>query len=716
MRFYLILYFLFLGISSFGQILPKHVISYGPEVCRSGEFTYAVTSDKEGILYFATDNGVLVYDGETWEIITIQNASVSALEFDTLRNRLWVGGLGNFGYLEKDIHTRFRYVCLSDSIKKTQAFKHVWQILCSRDKVTFMTSAAHFIVRDHQVTTRPLKETYIYEVDGVEYFSTIKGNLFIQEGETLKEIWNQSSITYEAIYHVLKLNNDNHLLVTPYDGVFIHHLPTHKIVRYKTPLNDLFINKPMYQLRQLNNDLLVVGTWRDGILITDLKGNLIDNITTEDGLFNNGVSDLSVDSFGKLWAATDYGISVIDLKTAWPNLRIHSEAKPKTFITALSVNQDSVRYWPESLSTLSYTRSPQNVRMYVATTGLEYMAAKPYKFRLDGYDTSWYVASDSRVQEYQKLPNGTYTFRVKSLNEVNSIPEATLTFKIREPWYIFLMDSIEYILIATAFIVALVFAFTYRLRASKKKLIALVAEKTRAIELHQQELIDINRNLMDANEELDTFLYRSSHDLISPVKSIKGLLTLMKMSVEERDTYIPLIEDRLNRLERILSEINEYVKNVKKEPVKSIFHIRELVVETWAELEFMPDARGITFEVLIDENLEIECDKGRWKMVISNLFANAVKYHNCTREHPFIRISVSREGLFLNVIVEDNGQGIKQEYQQRLFEMFYRANESSKGTGLGLFLVKKVVDSLKGTIKIDSTYLEGTRVEIRFLG
>jgi len=63
-------------------------------------------------------------------------------------------------------------------------------------------------------------------------------------------------------------------------------------------------------------------------------------------------------------------------------------------------------------------------------------------------------------------------------------------------------------------------------------------------------------------------------------------------------------------------------------------------------------------------------------------------------------------------VVEDNGQGIKLEHQPRLFEMFYRANESSKGTGLGLFLVKKVLASLKGEVTISSTYLEGTRVEI----
>jgi signal transduction histidine kinase len=63
-------------------------------------------------------------------------------------------------------------------------------------------------------------------------------------------------------------------------------------------------------------------------------------------------------------------------------------------------------------------------------------------------------------------------------------------------------------------------------------------------------------------------------------------------------------------------------------------------------------------------------------------------------------------------MVEDNGQGIKPEYQPRVFEMFYRANESSGGTGLGLFLVKKIIDQLNGIIRVESTFRMGTTVEI----
>jgi signal transduction histidine kinase len=108
----------------------------------------------------------------------------------------------------------------------------------------------------------------------------------------------------------------------------------------------------------------------------------------------------------------------------------------------------------------------------------------------------------------------------------------------------------------------------------------------------------------------------------------------------------------------------------------------------------------------------LDCDHERLKMVISNLLANSIKYHNTNRPDPFIRFIGKREDEIVRIVVEDNGQGIKEEHLSRLFDMFYRANENSNGTGLGLFLVKKNVLRMNGTINIKSVYTKGTKVEI----
>jgi signal transduction histidine kinase len=188
----------------------------------------------------------------------------------------------------------------------------------------------------------------------------------------------------------------------------------------------------------------------------------------------------------------------------------------------------------------------------------------------------------------------------------------------------------------------------------------------------------------------------------------------MKMSEEksEQEHYMHLMQDRIKRLEKIISEISMYVKSAKGKPIQKPFFLKELVNEVWAELEFMEGAYRITFAADIEDTFEIQSDRDRWKIVLSNLITNAIKYHDQKKEDPFIKISVIKEDQTIKVLVSDNGQGIEPKYQDRLFEMFYRATDASQGTGLGLFLVKKVVDSLRGTIQLQSDFKVGTRVEI----
>ncbi len=187
----------------------------------------------------------------------------------------------------------------------------------------------------------------------------------------------------------------------------------------------------------------------------------------------------------------------------------------------------------------------------------------------------------------------------------------------------------------------------------------------------------------------------------------------MRMSKEDNELYINLMDDRISRLENILQEINSYVKNVKRDAVRTKFNVKDLVDSVWASLEFLDNARSLRFEVAIDSGLVIESDREQWRMVINNLLTNAIKYHDTSKPSPYIKVTASAGGEEVHMVIEDNGQGIRQEHQPRLFDMFYRANEGSDGTGLGLFLVRKIVDRLGGKITLESEYGRGTTVHIR---
>lgn len=713
MRHFILSGFLLLTLFSHAQVSFKNIENYGPEIIRSGESVFSVTSDADGKLFFATDKGVLIYDGEKWQVIGLNNElGTRSVEYDSIRDRVWVGGLGTFGYLEKNTLQEYHYISLSDEEYAKKSFKKVWQIYYTPDSVTFTSYEGHFIVKNDIIVRNNITNSLLYVVDGIRYYSERDGKSTIYRNHSLSPIENLPG----NIFQVVKLDQDQHLIITQNEGVLVHQLSTGRVFPYQAPLNNLLKKYPIYTTVLIGDNLLVNTTYSHGILITDSKGNMIDQVTMDQGLISNYILDAELDRFGKLWLATDYGVSVVDIRSALPSLSLPKAELPKTMIKF--VRADSSIYAPNSGDSMYFNKKPDLLRFRYTLPGLSFISNHQYLVRLDGYDSTWKVAQHHDFDEYFNLPNGQYQFRVKARIDDIDTHEATIYFTINEPWYSWLFDVGPYVFISIGAIALLVLIITYRLQVSRMKLSTLVAEKTRELELREVDLIKMNQSLIEINSELDTFLYRSSHDLISPVKSVQGLISLMKLSKQnnkleiEHDRFIDLMENRMKRLENILTEISTYVKSSKREPVKSKFMFKDLISEVWAEVEFMEGAKGIDCDIKVDETLQIESDRDRWKMVLSNLITNAIKYSDQKKENPFIHISVKAERNAIKLAVEDNGQGIETKYQNRLFEMFYRATDSSNGTGLGLFLVKKVVDSLKGSIQLESDFQVGTKVQI----
>ncbi len=698
------------------QVTVKNIENYGPEIIRGGEGVFAVTSDADGVLYFACDKGVLIYDGQSWEIVKVNNElGTRSVQYDSIRNRVWVGGLGTFGYLQAKGYHQYQYMDISSNVFAKNSFKKVWQIFCEPEHVTFITYEGHFIATDSAIIRKDINDHLLFELDGYQYLSKRGDGLStIQRKGDLPTIKNAPG----NIFRVLALDHDQHLIITYREGAFIHQLSTGRVFPYQAPLNELIKKYPVYDAFLLNENLLVIATWAHGVLITDVKGNLIDHITRNTGLISDYILDVELDYFGKLWIATDYGVSVVNLKKAWPSLSLPPRPLPKTIIKYLEIDHDSIIYIHKPNELLSITKRPNDIRVHFTTPGNLFTKTQQVQTYLEGYDTAWRVSPNQDHAEYLELPNGDYRFRVKSIIDSVETQEYDIRFIIHEPWYSNAFEVGGSIIVAVLISVIIALIITYRLEASRKRLARLVAEKTHEIETREHELEKMNKALVEINSELDTFLYRSSHDLISPVKSVQGLISLLKISKEnenldiEADYLIGLMDSSMKRLENILLEISTYVKTSKREPIKSQFLLKDLINEVWAEVEFMEGASVIDFKLKVDEALQIESDRNRWKMVISNLVTNAIKYSDQKKEYQFIAISVKEEHDLINLAVEDNGQGIEKQYHCRLFEMFFRASDTSNGTGLGLFLVKKVVESLKGTITLESEFQVSTKVQI----
>lgn len=228
------------------------------------------------------------------------------------------------------------------------------------------------------------------------------------------------------------------------------------------------------------------------------------------------------------------------------------------------------------------------------------------------------------------------------------------------------------------------------------------------------ELVENNILLSKTNEELDRFVYSTSHDLRAPLSSIMGLINITLDSQNPNDVkkYLALMKDRVHSLHDFIKDITDYSRNnrleVKREPLK----LADLAHEVWESLKFSPEAENIDFRIDIPDDVYIESDKNRLRVIISNLISNAVRYHDLKKDQQYIRMHYQMNGRVAYIKVEDNGQGIATEYHTKIFEMFFRASEESKGSGLGLYIVKEALMKLSGNISLESKVGEGTTFTI----
>ncbi|MBL7863267.1 MAG: PAS domain-containing sensor histidine kinase [Cyclobacteriaceae bacterium] len=230
----------------------------------------------------------------------------------------------------------------------------------------------------------------------------------------------------------------------------------------------------------------------------------------------------------------------------------------------------------------------------------------------------------------------------------------------------------------------------------------------------EAKILSQNDLLAKANKELDYFVYSVSHDLRAPLSSILGLTSIYPMAKDdgERQEIIKMVSDRAQVLDAFIREVLDYSRNSRLELTVQRFKLIDVVHEVLYGLKHMDGFSATSIYVEIPTELEIVTDRERSKVVFSNLFANAIHYRDHGKQS-FVKINAFADNGHVLMDIEDNGIGIKPEHHQRIFDMFYKAHDHSKGTGLGLYIVRETLQRLKGEIDVRSEYGKGTLFRIR---
>ncbi|WP_375577573.1 HAMP domain-containing sensor histidine kinase [Marivirga tractuosa] len=231
-----------------------------------------------------------------------------------------------------------------------------------------------------------------------------------------------------------------------------------------------------------------------------------------------------------------------------------------------------------------------------------------------------------------------------------------------------------------------------------------------------KELEQKNEELKLANDELDHFVYSASHDLKAPLSSILGLINIAKYEVKDDKTmdYFVRIENRIERLTLFIKEVIEISRNTRTEIKAEPIELGTLLDEIIENNNYVEGMEKIEFNKNIEFDSPLFTDKARMEVILNNLISNAIKYSDPEKDQSIIDITAKKFKEEYVITITDNGIGIPEDQQEKVFDMFYRGAQSKEGSGLGLYIVKNMLVKLKGEFNLNSQVGEGTKIELTF--
>lgn len=253
----------------------------------------------------------------------------------------------------------------------------------------------------------------------------------------------------------------------------------------------------------------------------------------------------------------------------------------------------------------------------------------------------------------------------------------------------------------------------------KMGIIADITDKVLAqqrIKHQLEELAKINENLKRANADLDAFIYIASHDLKAPIVNIEGLIDLLKKKTKSSEPGLNrifnMLKTSIHRFQDTIKDLTEVAliqkSNTEDEKIVDVYEVIEEVKSLMRE---MIESTGARVEVDCRYCKKIRFSKSSFRSIIYNLLSNAVKYSAPERK-PLVEIKVEKAGKNVLLTVKDNGIGIAPDKQDKIFSMFQRLHTHVEGTGIGLHIVKRIMENTGSKIEVVSEVGRGTTFKI----
>lgn len=535
----------------------------------------------------------------------------------------------------------------------------------------------------------------------IEITEDNKGNLWIatqgkgifryspQKNKEWKKYSQEQGLSGVNVNH-LCISKDNKLWAATSEGLYLYN-----------PLKDTFEYQPLKVPNECINAIL---EGEDCLWLTTAKGLVKYTPATQETQIFTKSDGLQSEAFIMASALKTrngefYIGSINGFNTFYPHQLKLNTQKPNVVLTSLEIFNQKIDTQkdgtlPEAIDHLKeiHLSYKDNV-ITLNYAALSYCTPQKnqYAYMLEGFDKGWNYVGSQHSTTYTNLPAGTYTFRVKASNNDNIWNEEGTSIRIivHPPFYLSLPFKIGYVLL---FLLALGLLLRYVIRRSEKKHAKAIDElnSKKEIEIHEAKI---------------NFFTMIAHEIRTPVSLIIGPLEKIMQS-----THIPtnerqeleIIDRNSQRLLYLVNQLLDFRKVEQKEirmkfSSQSIKDLMQAVCE-----RFSPTLQqnGVSFSVTYpDEHFHADVDKEALTKVLSNLLTNANKY---TQSRIEVRFQEHPDKQAFSIEVQDNGKGMNEEELTKIFKPFYQASENKPGTGIGLSIVKGIVEAHHGQVNVTS--------------
>lgn len=279
----------------------------------AGTQNWTAIQDSRGMMYFGNNKGLLEFDGTTWNIFPLPNATiVRSLAFNE-NGRLYIGGQDEFGYLVSDETGNSIYISLVELIPdEFKSFEDVWRIVPKQDRIFFYSHRALFILKDNQI--KVIKPTTrfanFFECGGDIYLQNQEEGLLIWKEDKFQALKEGDLFKNIEIASILPYQDGQSLIVSVSEGIFL--MNKSGISSWNIEASDFLITNNAYTGIRLSDGKYAIGTTANGLLIIDQNGYPLTHLNQTTGLQNNTVLSVYEDKHQNLWLGLDNGIDYVE--------------------------------------------------------------------------------------------------------------------------------------------------------------------------------------------------------------------------------------------------------------------------------------------------------------------------------------------------------------------------------------------------------------------